>query len=286
MKIIQKAYAKLNFNLHILPELLPNGYHQIKSVNTEANLFDILTLEEINKGIILTCSDLTLAVDETNLAYKSAKLIIDKYCPQKGIKIHIEKHIPIAGGLGGGSADAATVILALNKLWKLKLSPSQKIDLAKTLGMDVCYCVIGGTCLVSGAGEIVEPLNILMPKLNLIIISPKTQKLSTAWAYKLLDSVTVGQHLDKLDKLVTAIKQKNIQAIADNLHNDFEEVIFQKNPEVANIKAKMLQNNALGVILAGSGMSVFGIWEDQKSTTKAFQKLQKTYSQIYKTVTI
>lgn len=284
--ITQKAYAKLNFNLHVLPKLLPNGYHQIKCLNLEANLFDIVTLEETNQGIVLTCNKSNLTIDETNLAYKAAKLVMDKYHPQKGVNIHIEKHIPITGGLGGGSADGAAVISGLNKLWKLNLNDKEKNDLAKKLGMDVCYSMVGGVCLATGAGEIVDSLNISIPGINLIIVSPKTQKPSTAWVYKLLDAVTTGQYLQKLDKIIEAIKERDLTNVVINLHNDFEEAVFREFSEVAKIKAKMLQNNALGAILAGSGLSVFGIWENQKSAKVAFKNLKKSYPQTFLTKTI
>lgn len=285
-KITKKAFAKLNFNLHVLPELLPSGYHQVKLLNLQADLSDKITLQESTQGIKLFGDNPNLPVDETNLAYKAARIVMEKYHPGGGVKITLEKNIPLTSGLGGGSADGATVILALDKLWKLNLTDLQKIDLAKTLGMDVCYCVIGGTCLVSGAGEIVEPLKILIPGINLIIVSPNIQKPSTAWAYKLLDSVSVGEHLEKLDKIIEAIKKKNLAGIASNLHNDFEQVIFREFPEVAEIKAKMMENRAQNAILAGSGLSVFGIWENQKSANSAFKKLKKIYPQTFFTKTI
>lgn len=283
MKIVQKAYAKLNFNLHVLPTLLPNGYHQIRCLNFEADLADTITLTEIPKGIVLTCDKLNLAVDETNLAFQAAELFLKEShiggVIKKGIKIELKKQIPITSGLGGGSTDAAAVILGLDKLWKLNLTDHQKFGLAKTLGMDVCYSIIGGICKITGAGEIVEPLHISFPGINLIVVSPKTQKPSTAWAYKLLDSASVGEHLKKLDKITAAIKKKDLASIASNLHNDFERVIFREFPEVAKIKAKMQGNGALGTILAGSGLSVFGIWENKKSAKTAFNKLKKIYPQ-------
>lgn len=280
-KLTQKAFAKLNFNLHVLPKLLPNGYHQIKCLNLEADLNDIIALTEIPKGIILTCDDPNLAVDETNLAYRAADLIIKKFHPQCGTKIILKKRIPVAGGLGGGSADGAAVILSLNKLWNLDLSDQKKIDLAKKLGLDVCYSVIGGVCKISGAGEIVEPLNFSFPGINMIIVSPEAQKPSTAWAYKLLDQSRVGQNLDKLDKIIKALKEKNLQGITDNLHNDFELPIIREFPEIAKIKDKMRENKALNTLLAGSGLSVFGIFDTEKSAKTAFENLKKEYPKTF-----
>lgn len=275
--ITQKAFAKLNLNLHVLPKLLPNGYHRIKFINCELDLADTITLSETPKGIILTCDDPHLAVDETNLAVRAAKLVMEVFHTGSGIKININKQIPVTGGLGGGSADGAAVILGLNKLWNLKLSDQKKIDLAKNLGMDVCYSVISGVCEVSGAGEIVEPLDISFPGINMIIVSPEAQKPSTAWAYKLLDQIKVEQNLNKLNKLIKAIKEKNLQGVADNLHNDFEKPIIREFPEIAKIKAKMMENKALNTLLAGSGLSVFGVFETEKLAKVAFEKLKKEY---------
>lgn len=288
--ITQKAFAKINFNLHVLPEFLPNGYHQIKFLNLECDLADIITLTEMPKGIVLTSNNPDLSVDETNLAYKAAELLIKEShiggVIKKGIEIEIKKQIPVTGGLGGGSADGAAVILGLNQLWNLKLSNPEKIDLAKKLGMDVCYSVIGGVCKISGAGEIVEPLNISFPGINMIIVSPEVQKPSTAWAYKLLNQRKVGHNLEKMDKIIKALKEKDIFDVAKNLHNDFELPIIREFPEIAKIKAKMMENQALNTLLAGSGLSVFGIFDTEKPAKIAFENLKKEYPKTYLTKTI
>lgn len=283
--ITQKAFAKLNFNLHVLPELLPNGYHQIIFLNFECNLSDTLTLSEIPKGIILTCDNPDLAVDETNLAYKSAKLMIRGShiggAINKGVKVEIKKQIPIAGGLGGGSTDGAAVILGLNKLWNLNLSDQEKINLAEKLGMDVCYSVIGGVCKITGAGEIVEPIDAAFPGINLLIVSPEVTKPSTGWAFTVLDLSKVGKHLHKLPKMVKALKEKKLIEIAKNLHNDFEKPIIREFPEVGQIKAKMMENGAMGTNMSGAGLSVFGIFDTEKSAKKAFLKLKKEYPKTF-----
>ena len=284
--ITQLAYAKLNLNLHVLPKLLPNNYHQIKSINCEVDLSDKVTLKENLGGIKLICSNPNLVDDESNLAYKAADLIMQKFHPRCGTKITLDKQIPVTGGLGGGSTDGAAVINSLNQLWNLKLTDQEKIDLAKKLGMDVCYSVIGGICMVTGAGEIVEPLNISFPNINIIIVSPKSQKSSTAWAYKLLNQDKVGKNLEKINKILKALKEKDIFNMADNLHNDFEEPLICEFPEIAKIKVKMMKNKALNTLLAGSGLSVFGIWENQKTVNIAFNKLKKIYSQTYLCQTI
>lgn len=284
--IIQKAYAKLNFNLHVLPQLLPNGYHQVKLLNLQANLADKITIQESAVGIKLICNNPDLPVNETNLAYKAAKIVMGKYHSRGGIKITLEKHTPITSGLGGGSADAAAVILALDKLWKLNLTDYQKIDLGKRLGMDVCYCVIGGICMLRGAGEIVEPIQATFPNINLIIITPNIKKPSSAWSFARLDLTKVGQHLEKLDKLIKAIKQRDLLALAQNLHNDFEKSMLAEFPEIAEIKAKMKKNGAWGTNLCGAGLSVFGIWPNQKSADAAFKKLRKIYHQTFLCQTI
>lgn len=279
--IIQKAYAKLNFNLHVLPEKLPNGYHQVRFINLEASLADSITLKNIPTGIKLICSDPQLAVDETNLAYKAARLVMEKYRPRGGIKIDLKKQIPITGGLGGGSADAAAVILGLNEFWNLNLSKKEINKLARDISMDVCYSVVGGPCEVSGISEIVEPLIIPNYKINLIIISPNIKKPSTAWAYRELDKYPVGKNLERLENLILGLKKNDLNLICQNLHNDFEQAIIPYFQEVGRIKKILIENGALNSLMAGSGLSVFGIWENQKSAASAFTKLEKIYPQTY-----
>lgn len=285
-RIILKAPAKLNFNLHILPEKLANGYFKVKFLNHQAALADTIILEEIPSGIKLICDDSRLAIEETNLACKAAEVVIKQFAPQKGVKIFLQKKIPVAGGLGGGSADAAAVILGLDKLWNLKLTDLQKLELAKNLGMDVCYSVIGGTCLIEGAGEKVTRLDFSLPPMPLIIISPPYAKPSTAWAYRTLDPKKIGCHLEKLEKLISAIKKKDILAIITNLHNDFEPSIFKAYNEVKRIKKEILKTGAVGALLCGSGLSVFGIFPNRKLAKRAIGVFLKKYPRTYLTETL
>ncbi len=285
-KITVPAFAKLNFNLHILPEKLSNGFFKVKFLNHQAVLADDVVLEETSKGIELTCDDLNLACDETNLAYRAAQAICDWTKNTNGVKIRLKKKVPVTGGLGGGSADAAAVILGLDFLWDLKLTDQEKLEIAKDLGMDVCYSVIGGTCLIEGGGEKVSRLNFSLPKMTLLIVSPSTHKPSTAWAYKTLDPDKIGRNLGKLEKMIEAVKKKDVLSIAQNLHNDFEDSILKKYNEVEQIKEMMRKTGALGTLLAGSGLSVFGIYKDELAGKKAESAFLEKYPMTYLTGTL
>ena len=282
-KITVSAPAKLNFNLHVLPQKLADGYYEVRFLNHQVGLADEIILEESANGTSLICDIKQTPLGEKNLAYRAAQIVMSQFPDRGGIKITLKKKIPVAGGLGGGSADAAAVINGLDKLWKLNLKKEEKLKIAQNLGMDVCYCVIGGTCLVTGAGEKIEKLPFSIPQIPLLIVSPTLQKPSTSWAYGQLNSGKIGRNLHKLEGLTAAIKEKNIVAIAKNLYNDFEEPIFAVYPEVKEIKEKMIESGALGSLLAGSGLSVFGLYRDEKTAQKAYHFLQKQYHQVFLT---
>lgn len=285
-KIIVSAPAKLNFNLRLLPQKLVNDYYEVRFLNHQAVLSDEITLEAIPRGITLLCDDKKTPLGEKNLAYQTAKAIQEKFPDRGGIKIILEKKIPVASGLGGGSADAAAVINGLDKLWELNLQEKEKLEIAQNLGMDVCYCVIGGTCLVTGGGEKIKKLSSQMPPMSILIVSPDFNKPSTAWAYQQIDPERIGRNLLKLDSLIVAIKEKNIVAIAKNLYNDFEEPIFTAYPEVKKIKEKMLKTGALGALLAGSGLSVFGIYQEENAAQKAAEFFRTDYQKVFVTETL
>lgn len=282
-KIRIKAPAKLNLNLHVFPLIAEESYHFIKSLNCSLTLCDEIVLEEKDKGIEIICSHSQVPSSKENLCYQ-ATLQFKNYS-QKGVKMKIIKNIPISAGLGGGSSDAAAVLRGLNKFWGLGLSEKVLLEMAQKIGMDVCYCLIGGVCLVSGFGEKIKKLNLKMPKIPVVIVVPQKQKPSTAWAYRNLDSKRIGKNESKLERLIQAIKVKNIEGIAKNLHNDFGYSIAKIYPEVSLAKRELLKSGSLKAMFCGSGFSVFGIFADEMSARKAYDKLKKKFENIFLTET-
>ncbi len=199
----------------------------------------------------------------------------ERYQLQRGITIDIEKNIPLTAGLGGGSSDAAAVINGMDKLFHLHISPDEKIAIGAELGMDVCYCVIGGLCRVGGIGNDIQKLSYGVPGLNLLIATPKEKKTSTSWAYSILEEKEIGRNLHKYDELLRGIRVGSAEIVGRNLHNDFELPVERYFPVTKLIKSLMLDHGALGAALAGSGLSVFGIFDSAAKAVQAQKLLQK-----------
>lgn len=278
MKIF--APAKLNLFLHLSPQKRKDGLYPVKFLNCQLKLADEIQIFQSCRHQIL-CSHPFLKKSE-NLLSQLLELLPSK----TPLKIILKKQIPVKAGLGGGSSDAGALLLALNRLWHLNYLPKKLLQLARQLGMDVCYAAIGGLALIEGAGEKIRPLSFTLPHLPLIIITPKISKLSTAWAYQNLDLKKIGRNLPKLKKLILAIKKKNLTDIAQNLHNDFESSLSQKFPVIDQIKNDLNKQGCLKAQLCGSGLSVFGLFPNQKTCQKAFFQLKKKYPRTIFTTTL
>ena len=281
---ILNARAKINLNLNVLPQRRRHGYYQVRFINTQVALSDRLIVNSSDTpGIRLN----NHIVDfEENLACRAARILMERYSLGGGITLRIEKRIPLRAGLGGGSADAAAVINGMAAHAGLKITPGEKNRIAQMLGMDVCYCVVGGLCTVSGIGEQVERLPFSLPPLNLLIATPSEKKPSTGWAYSLLREDEMGKALEGYERLLESIENRDLHGIAQNLHNDFELPIERRFPIIGKIKKTMAEEGALGALLAGSGLSVFGIFSDKQAMRRAMEKLQKRGVQCFVTETV
>ncbi len=269
---IFKAFAKLNLSLNVLPHREHNGYFHIRFINTQLYLHDTIRLAPSNDGLVYISDS---AVDgERNLAYRAAKLLISRYNLQKGVFIDIEKRIPLKAGLGGGSSDAAAVLNGLVQLFGLDISREELVGLAKNLGMDACYCIFGGLCTVGPTGDQVEQLPYRLPPLDILISTPSAQKPSTAWAYSILNEREIGKQLQKYESLINSIERGNIDAIAENLHNDFELPVQRHYPITKFIRERMLECGAVAAHLAGSGLSVYGIFTDKETLQRAKRTIE------------
>lgn len=278
------SYAKVNLFLRI-GKKLSSGYHNLQAVMQRIELSDNLTIEPVAEdSIIVECTNKELE-NENNLAYKAALLLKKKFKVRQGVRIFIEKNIPIEAGLGGGSSDAATTLMNLNKLWGLKLKENQLIELASQIGSDVPFFIGENAALVEGIGDNVKPIRKSF-SINLVLINPGF-RVSTKWAYSVFDKQKpkIKTKAD-INNLIKAIEKKDIKEIANNLHNDFEPIITKKYRIVQDIKNNLLRNDALNACISGSGPTVFGVFNSIYEAREAFFKIQYDYPFVFLTKTI
>lgn len=271
-KCVKKAYAKINLGLDVI-ERLPNGYHEVKMVMQTVGIYDVLTLEKIPEGIVVTTDNGELPTDENNLIYKSAKLMKEKYSIQKGVRIHLEKNIPIAAGMAGGSTDAAATFIGMNELFEIGATEEELRKLGVKVGADVPYCIMGGTALAEGIGEVLSPLP--APQDCFLLIAKPDINVSTKYVYEHLDAEGVKKHPD-IDGMIEALKQGSLEGIVERLGNVLENVTVKKYPVIKKIKENMLENGCLGSLMSGSGPTVFGMFDEKETAEKALEALKAT----------
>ena len=278
------SYAKINLYLKI-GQKLSSGYHKIQSVMQRIEISDNITVEPFSEDrVIVECTNKELE-NENNLAYKAAMLLKKKYKVKEGARIYIEKNVPLEAGLGGGSSDAATALLQLNKLWSLRLKENQLIDYASQLGADVPFFLGDNAALVEGIGDKIKRIKKSF-SINIVLINPGF-RVSTKWAYSAFDrqKPKIKTKAD-VNALVKAIEKKDIKEIANNLHNDFEPVVFKKYKFLSEIKNDLLRNDALNATISGSGPTVFGVFNSIYEAREAFFKMQYDQPFVFLTKTI
>ena len=260
------APAKINLGLDVVRRR-EDGYHEVKMIMQSIRLFDRLTLKKTRTpGISLTTNLHILPVNEDNLVYKSARLLMEEFGITEGLSIFLDKRIPVAAGMAGGSTDAASCMLAMNRLFHLGLSLEELKTRGVTLGADIPYCLQKGTALSEGIGEILSPLP-AAPDCYVLIAKPGFH-VSTKFVYSnlVLDENTV--HPD-IDKMLDCIQNRDLHGLCHNMANILETVTIPAHPDIALIKQTMMENGALGALMSGSGPTVFGIYEDQKEAMRA-----------------
>ncbi len=261
-----KALAKINLGLDVLGKR-ENGYHDVRMVMQTIYLYDNVTITKTEQaGIQVECNLQYLPTNDNNIAYKAAKLLMDEFDIQEGVHIVLDKHIPVAAGLAGGSSNAAAVLVGMNRLFGLGLSQQDLMDRGVSLGADVPYCVMRGTVLAEGIGEILTPLPAL-PKCYILIAKPGIS-VSTKTVYEKLDSQTIQNHPD-IDGILEGLEQQDIKKIAASMGNVLENVTIEDYPIIEEIKTIMKEEGALNAMMSGSGPTVFGIFEDCKSAKVA-----------------
>jgi len=277
-----KAYAKINLTLEILRRL-PSGYHEIKSVMQQTGLYDTVSINDAQAGITITCANRIVPRNARNSIWKAAALLKEQYAVDKGVKFRLTKRIPIGGGMGGGSADAAATLVGLNKFWQLGLSQTELFEISQEIGMDVAFCILSGTALATGRGEIVEPLP-SSPRLHLVIVNPGVF-VSTRAAYEGLkvDQLTFA---DKSAQMIDAIRRQDFDDIVASLHNDFESTVLDEYPVIAAAKRDLVEAGAEAALLSGSGASVFGIAKSAAQARAIAEALKPRYPFVFATHTV
>ena len=268
-----KAYGKINLGLDVLRRR-DDGYHEVRMIMQTVGIYDRIDLiYKETPGITVETNLYYLPDNENNLVYKAAKLLMDEFHVQKGVHIRLRKYIPVAAGMAGGSSDAAAVLFGVNKMFSLGLTTEQLMDRGVKIGADVPYCVMRGTALSEGIGEILTPLPV-PPQWQVLIAKPGIS-VSTKFVYENLhaNELRPEQHPD-IDGMMEAIKQKDLYGIADRFGNVLENVTIPAYPVIQEIKDLMLEQGAIGALMSGSGPTVFGLFTNPKAAAKAHEEMR------------
>lgn len=269
------ANAKINLTLDILGTR-EDGYHEVAMIMQEISLHDTLSMGKINQGISLTIAiegqQGTLPADESNLCWKAAALVQKEYNLQEGVEIHLTKRIPMAAGLAGGSADAAAVLKGMNHLFRLGMTEARLCELGARLGSDIPFCIMGGTMLATGRGEVLTRLP-RFPRLSVVLAKPPVG-VSTAWAYKTYDAGYDGPHPDN-EAMLAAIHEGDAHKAAGLLCNVLEGVTETEHPVIADYKRLMLEHGAMASMMSGSGPTVFGLVREKQQAWHLADILKK-----------
>lgn len=271
-QVSEKAYAKINLSLDVIRRR-PDGYHEVKMIMQTVGICDTITISKADdKGISLKVGAAPLPCDKSNLVYKAAEMVMQQFDIREGVEITLDKNIPIAAGMAGGSSDAAAVFRGMNRLFGLGMSLSEMQKLGVKIGADIPYCVMGGTALSEGIGEILSPLS-APPKVYLLIAKPDID-VSTKFVYENLHANTLSYHPD-VDGMVQALESGDLKGITDRMGNVLETVTEKAYPVIGEIKKLMKAEGAENALMSGSGPTVFGIYRKKDVAEKACAVLQK-----------
>lgn len=277
-----KALAKINLGLDVVRRR-EDGYHEVRMIMQTIQLYDRLDIKRTQEpGIQIQTNLSFLPVNENNLIYKAAKLLMDEFSITDGVSVKLDKRIPVAAGMAGGSTDAAAMLIGVNRLFSLGLTKRQLMERGVQIGADVPYCIMRGTALAEGIGEALSPLP-PMVKCPVLIAKPSIS-VSTKFVYQnlKLDDTTI--HPD-INRLIDDIKAKNLHDIAAHMGNVLETVTIPNYPVIDEIKKHMLSNGAVGAMMSGSGPTVFGLFDDEDTAKKAYKAMRSSHlaRQVYLT---
>ena len=268
-----RALAKINLGLDILRKR-EDGYHEVRMIMQTIQMYDVLKMKKVKKpGISLSVNYPYIPSDERNLVYKAAKLLMDEFQVKEGVDICLEKFIPVAAGMAGGSSDAAAAMVGINRLFKLGLSERELMDRAVNIGADVPYCIMRGTALAEGIGE--KLTRIAQIPDCFVLIGKPGLSVSTKMAYESLQLDKISSHPD-IDGMIRDIENGDLLTMTEKMGNVFEPGIIEKYPVIGEIKDLMEDNGALKAMMSGSGPTVFGIFDDREKMEVAAAVLRES----------
>ena len=274
-----KSRAKINLSIDVLGKR-KDGYHLVEMIMQTIDLYDIIKIKELEYNeIIIKSNSSDIPLNENNIVYKAAKLIKDTLNINKGVEIFIDKYIPIAAGMAGGSSNAAAVLVGLNKLWNLDLSEEELKSLGFKLGADVPFCIVGKAALAQGVGEELTYIKGLSEDVSILVCKPELF-VSTKDVYEGLDLDNLKYRPDN-NLLINCLKNNDIEGLSSNMVNVLETVTSKMHKEINDIEKIMNENKALGSMMSGSGPTVFGIYKNKEDALKCKLELLKKYKQVY-----
>ncbi|MDP4087896.1 MAG: 4-(cytidine 5'-diphospho)-2-C-methyl-D-erythritol kinase [Bacillota bacterium] len=280
--MIIKAHAKINISLDVVGKR-EDGYHLLEMIMQNIELYDEIELEKKQNGIQLECNVPYIPVDERNLAYKAAMLFMKSFGIKSGVKIRITKNIPVAAGLAGGSSNAAAVLKGMRDLFEVDVNDEELMMLGLNIGADVPYCIVGGTALCKGIGEIVVPLKPF--KDHIVVVVKPHFGVSTKEVYGALDISRINVHPDTVS-IMKAMDRGDLKTTAELMRNVLENVTLKKHYILREIKRDMVRMGALNSMMSGSGPTVFAFFDDMLKAQKCYDRMKLKYNEVFITRTI
>ena len=274
-----KSRAKINLSIDVLGKR-KDGYHLVEMIMQTIDLYDRIKISALNEDkIVIKSKSLDIPLNDDNIVYKAANLIKNKFNINSGVEIYIEKNIPVAAGMAGGSSNAAGVLVGLNKLWNLGLSEEELKAIGLKLGADVPFCISGQAALAENIGEKLTKIEGLDEDTFILICKPELF-VSTKEIYEEIDSKEIKRRPDN-KLLINLLKEKDIEGLSRNMYNVLEEVTKDKYPVIDKIEQIMMQNNALGSMMSGSGPTVFGLYSKLEDAERCKEILLQEFKQVY-----
>ncbi len=272
-EIKRAAYAKINLALDVIRKR-EDGYHEVKMIMQTVDICDELTFTKTEGNqITLSVDDSTIPSNQDNLIYQAAKLLLEETNTTHGVHISLQKTIPVAAGMAGGSSDAAATLLGLNELFELGKTEEELRRIGVEIGADVPYCIMGGTALSEGIGEILTPL--LPPPNPYVLIAKPDLFVSTQYVYSNLKVDQLPYH-PNVERMITSIQQGELYSMCEDMQNVLETVTIPVHPIIEQIKCVMKDHGAITSLMSGSGPTVFGIYESQSLCQEAYDAICAT----------
>ena len=268
-----KAMAKINLGLDVLGKR-EDGYHEVRMIMQTIRMYDILDIRKTKRpGIVLTTNLPFIPTDSRNLVYKAAEMLMEEFEIEEGLSIKLRKFIPVAAGMAGGSSDAAAAFVGVNRMFHLGLTEEQLMERAVKVGADVPYCIMRGTALSEGIGEILTELP-APPQCHLVIAKPQISVSTKAVYGKLRVNELASEEHPDIDGMLECLRTKDLKGICDRLENVLETVTIKEYPIIEEVKKHLMDQGAMGALMSGSGPTIFAIFQDKKTADNALKSLR------------